>query len=259
MSDQEARDQLSYNDSLQRLLFTSNDSSFIAPLHHPSQHMNFSDNYLHGSSNYISRANVFNLSSTYDSNISTRKDDSPVMISSWTEAGNDEEEEANVSKKCKQSKLDGGEILKEISKPKKKVERKEKGSRFAFVTKSETDHLEDGYRWRKYGQKALKNSPYPRGYYRCTTQNCGVKKRVERSFEDPSVVITTYEGSHNHHLPGTLRGNATISSPSFHNPLNYPDYNYEHTGGTTRSNDNLYYHDQPHSIPTPLHHLQFYG
>jgi hypothetical protein len=34
--------------------------------------------------------------------------------------------------------------------------------RFAFMTKSEVDHLEDGYRWRKYGQKAVKNSPFPR-------------------------------------------------------------------------------------------------
>lgn len=32
------------------------------------------------------------------------------------------------------------------------------------MTKSEVDHLEDGYRWRKYGQKAVKNSPYPRYY-----------------------------------------------------------------------------------------------
>lgn len=47
-----------------------------------------------------------------------------------------------------------------------------------------------------------------RSYYRCTTQKCGVKKRVERSYEDPSIVITTYEGQHNHPLPTTLRGNA---------------------------------------------------
>lgn len=43
-----------------------------------------------------------------------------------------------------------------------KMKKKEKGERFAFMTKSEVDHLEDGYRWRKYGQKAVKNSPYPR-------------------------------------------------------------------------------------------------
>ena len=33
------------------------------------------------------------------------------------------------------------------------------------MTKSDIDHLEDGYRWRKYGQKAVKNSPYPRYTY----------------------------------------------------------------------------------------------
>lgn len=47
------------------------------------------------------------------------------------------------------------------TKPKKK-EKKVREPRFAFLTKSEIDHLEDGYRWRKYGQKAVKNSPYPR-------------------------------------------------------------------------------------------------
>ncbi|VFQ92252.1 unnamed protein product [Cuscuta campestris] len=77
--------------------------------------------------------------------------------------------------------------------------------RFAFMTKSEVDHLEDGYRWRKYGQKAVKNSPFPRSYYRCTNTKCTVKKRVERSSEDPTVVITTYEGQHCHHAVGYPR------------------------------------------------------
>ncbi|KZV51057.1 WRKY transcription factor [Dorcoceras hygrometricum] len=94
------------------------------------------------------------------------------------------------------------------NKSKKKGEKKQKEPRFAFMTKSEIDQLEDGYRWRKYGQKAVKNSPYPRSYYRCTTPKCPVKKRVERSFQDPTIVVTTYEGQHNHHVPATLRGAA---------------------------------------------------
>lgn len=48
------------------------------------------------------------------------------------------------------------------NKDKKKGEKRQREPRFAFMTKSEVDHLEDGYRWRKYGQKAVKNSPYPR-------------------------------------------------------------------------------------------------
>ena len=58
-----------------------------------------------------------------------------------------------------------------------------------------------------------------RSYYRCTTQKCPVKKRVERSYEDPSIVITTYEGQHNHHVPATLRGNAAaLFAPSMMAP-----------------------------------------
>lgn len=53
-------------------------------------------------------------------------------------------------------------LFKLRSKAKKKPEKKQREPRFAFMTKSEVDHLEDGYRWRKYGQKAVKNSPYPR-------------------------------------------------------------------------------------------------
>ncbi|XP_010938223.1 probable WRKY transcription factor 48 [Elaeis guineensis] len=85
---------------------------------------------------------------------------------------------------------------------KNKRQKRQSEPRFAFMTKSEVDHLEDGYRWRKYGQKAVKNSPFPRSYYRCTSAMCGVKKRVERSSVDPAVVITTYEGQHTH--PSTV-------------------------------------------------------
>ena len=48
------------------------------------------------------------------------------------------------------------------AKGKGKGEKQPRQPRFAFMTKSEVDHLEDGYRWRKYGQKAVKNSPFPR-------------------------------------------------------------------------------------------------
>ncbi|XP_022723884.1 probable WRKY transcription factor 28 [Durio zibethinus] len=141
------------------------------------------------------------------------------ISSSSSEAGC--EEDSDKSKKDRQPKgsEDGGESSKKGNKAKKKEEKKQKEPRFAFMTKSEVDNLEDGYRWRKYGQKAVKNSPFPRSYYRCTTQKCTVKKRVERSFQDPSIVITTYEGQHNHPLPTTLRGSAAgLFPPSMLTP-----------------------------------------
>lgn len=58
---------------------------------------------------------------------------------------------------------------------------------------------DDGYKWRKYGQKSIKNSPNPRSYYRCTNPRCSAKKQVERSIEDPETLIITYEGLHLHY------------------------------------------------------------
>ncbi|KAJ6747079.1 WRKY TRANSCRIPTION FACTOR PROTEIN 1-RELATED [Salix koriyanagi] len=58
---------------------------------------------------------------------------------------------------------------------------------------------DDGYKWRKYGQKSIKNSPHPRSYYRCTNPRCGAKKQVERSSEDPETLVITYEGLHLHY------------------------------------------------------------
>nr|TKR99669.1 hypothetical protein D5086_0000190990 [Populus alba] len=77
-------------------------------------------------------------------------------------------------------------------------EKKETKERVAFKTKSEIEILDDGYKWRKYGKKMVKNSPNPRNYYRCSVEGCPVKKRVERDRDDPRYVITTYEGIHSH-------------------------------------------------------------
>ncbi|KAJ7956931.1 WRKY transcription factor [Quillaja saponaria] len=79
-----------------------------------------------------------------------------------------------------------------------KARRKVREPRFCFKTMSDVDVLDDGYKWRKYGQKVVKNTQHPRSYYRCTQDNCRVKKRVERLAEDPRMVITTYEGRHGH-------------------------------------------------------------
>nr|CAD1822248.1 unnamed protein product [Ananas comosus var. bracteatus] len=58
---------------------------------------------------------------------------------------------------------------------------------------------DDGYSWRKYGQKDILGAKFPRGYYRCTHRNsygCLATKQVQRSDEDPSVFDITYRGGH---------------------------------------------------------------
>lgn len=54
----------------------------------------------------------------------------------------------------------GGEA--DVVVEKKKGEKKERRPRYAFQTRSQVDILDDGYRWRKYGQKAVKNNNFPR-------------------------------------------------------------------------------------------------
>lgn len=58
----------------------------------------------------------------------------------------------------------------------------------------------DGYNWRKYGQKQVKGSEFPRSYYKCTHPNCPVRKKVERSL-DGRVTEIVYTGEHNHPKP----------------------------------------------------------
>ncbi|XP_028548729.1 probable WRKY transcription factor 53 isoform X2 [Dendrobium catenatum] len=68
--------------------------------------------------------------------------------------------------------------------------------------------LDDGYSWRKYGQKDILGAKFPRGYYRCTyrhTHGCLATKQVQRSSEDDFLFDVTYRGVHtcNHCLQRT--------------------------------------------------------
>ncbi|XP_026440829.1 probable WRKY transcription factor 41 [Papaver somniferum] len=59
--------------------------------------------------------------------------------------------------------------------------------------------LDDGYSWRKYGQKDILGAAYPRGYYRCThraSHGCLAMKQVQRSDEDSSIFNVTYRVRH---------------------------------------------------------------
>nr|QRX38930.1 transcription factor WRKY33 [Lilium regale] len=85
---------------------------------------------------------------------------------------------------------------------------------------------DDGYSWRKYGQKEILGAKHPRlvtlrptiiplqhvkevdmielfrGYYRCThrnTRGCLATKQVQRSDQNPSILDITYRGDHTCH------------------------------------------------------------
>ncbi|XP_042411362.1 WRKY transcription factor 22-like [Zingiber officinale] len=81
---------------------------------------------------------------------------------------------------------------------------------------------DDVWAWRKYGQKPIKGSPYPRGYYRCSSsKGCLARKQVERSRADPAMFIITYTAEHNHPVPthrNSLAGSTRHKFPS-HTPV----------------------------------------
>ncbi|KAL8046195.1 hypothetical protein ABFX02_08G162000 [Erythranthe guttata] len=105
--------------------------------------------------------------------------------------------------------------------------------RVVVQTTSEVDILDDGYRWRKYGQKVVKGNPNPRSYYKCTSTGCNVRKHVERASHDLKSVITTYEGKHNHDVP-MARNSSHVNSGGAPNPL--PNTHQQPQSGSSVSN-----------------------
>ncbi|KAL8265238.1 hypothetical protein R6Q59_023368 [Mikania micrantha] len=61
----------------------------------------------------------------------------------------------------------------------------------------------DDYSWKKYGEKKIDESPYPRVYYKCITgKGCPARKRVEFASKDSKMLLVTYDGEHRHrHAP----------------------------------------------------------
>ncbi|XP_024981696.1 probable WRKY transcription factor 21 [Cynara cardunculus var. scolymus] len=82
---------------------------------------------------------------------------------------------------------------------KKRKHRIKRSIKVPAVSNKLADIPPDEYSWRKYGQKPIKGSPHPRGYYKCSSmRGCPARKHVERCLDDSAMLIVTYEGEHNH-------------------------------------------------------------
>ncbi|CAI0412946.1 unnamed protein product [Linum tenue] len=84
--------------------------------------------------------------------------------------------------------------------------------------------LDDGFSWRKYGQKDILGAKYPRGYYRCTLRNvqgCLATKQVQRSDDDSTVFEITYRGRHTC-TQSQSQSPSTSSSPAPNNTVPPP-------------------------------------
>ncbi|XP_024005626.1 probable WRKY transcription factor 11 isoform X2 [Eutrema salsugineum] len=82
---------------------------------------------------------------------------------------------------------------------KKRKNRMRRTVRVPAISAKIADIPPDEFSWRKYGQKPIKGSPHPRGYYKCSTfRGCPARKHVERALDDPAMLIVTYEGEHRH-------------------------------------------------------------
>ncbi|CAA7037460.1 unnamed protein product [Microthlaspi erraticum] len=119
--------------------------------------------------------------------------------------------------------LSNGSRVDHIRIPESKSKKSKKNQQKRVVEQvKEENLLSDAWAWRKYGQKPIKGSPYPRSYYRCSSsKGCLARKQVERNPQNPEKFTITYTNEHNHELPtrrnslaGSTRAKTSQPKPS---------------------------------------------
>ncbi|KAI4314992.1 hypothetical protein L6164_027846 [Bauhinia variegata] len=207
----------------------------IPPTHH--QHQTHSDHCLIPKNGVIERKDSsksinFSYSSAANSFISSLtggtdsiqpSSSSPATafqitnLSQVSSAGKPPLSSSSLKRKCSSENLGSGKCGSSsgrchCSKKSRKM-RLKRVVRVPAISLKMADIPPDDYSWRKYGQKPIKGSPHPRGYYKCSSvRGCPARKHVERALDDPSMLVVTYEGEHNHSLSAAETSNLILES-----------------------------------------------
>lgn len=102
----------------------------------------------------------------------------------------------------------------------RKIGSKREIRRVPIIGSKVTSIPADDYTWKKYGEKKIDGSHYPRVYYKCNTgKGCPARKRVELALDDSKMLLVTYDGEHRHHhhhpptpVPISLTGLVVVQS-----------------------------------------------
>ncbi|XP_057417562.1 probable WRKY transcription factor 15 isoform X2 [Lotus japonicus] len=123
---------------------------------------------------------------------------------------------SSLKRKCSSETLGSGKCGSSSGRchcSKKRKMRLKRVVRVPAISLKMADIPPDDYSWRKYGQKPIKGSPHPRGYYKCSSvRGCPARKHVERALDDAAMLVVTYEGEHNHALSAADATNLILES-----------------------------------------------
>ncbi|XP_057745846.1 probable WRKY transcription factor 15 [Arachis stenosperma] len=138
-------------------------------------------------------------------------------LSQVSSAGKPPLSSSSLKRKCSSENLGSGKCGSSSSRchcsKKSRKMRLKRVVRVPAISLKMADIPPDDYSWRKYGQKPIKGSPHPRGYYKCSSvRGCPARKHVERALDDPSMLVVTYEGEHNHSLTAADATNLILES-----------------------------------------------
>ncbi|XP_022775162.1 probable WRKY transcription factor 15 [Durio zibethinus] len=168
---------------------------------------------------YSSAGNSFMSSLSGDTDTKPPSSSSAFQITNLSQvssAGKPPLSSSSFKRKCSSENLGSGKCSGSSGHchcSKKRKMRLKRVVRVPAISLKMSDIPPDDYSWRKYGQKPIKGSPHPRAYYKCSSvRGCPARKHVERALDDPTMLIVTYEGEHNHSLSVAETTNLILES-----------------------------------------------